>query len=114
MVLDNVDTTALFDLQTGHSQPLIWNMPRTSIDRVLVTTQFQGCADRVTKPAGSLADHVTPMGPEEAVSLFRKALPNDSTAIAVILELAKALDYLPLAIKQAAAYVRNRQPHKEL
>ena len=52
---------------------------------------------------------VEPMGKSHALTLFRKKLYNDLNDDEV-LDLLESLDYMPLAISQAAAYIRQRAP----
>ena len=49
--------------------------------------------------------YVAPMPYQEAVSLLRASIPGDKSSESEAIELANALDCLPLAIKQATGYI---------
>jgi len=109
IILDNADTSEIFDKTSTQKHPYIWYIPRSKDGRVLMTTRSLGIAEGF-KDDDSALIHVTAMTPSEAVDLFHKSLPNDKTPVPQVEELAKALDFLPLAIKQAIAYIRFFKP----
>ncbi|KAJ5585729.1 hypothetical protein N7450_005516 [Penicillium hetheringtonii] len=120
LILDNIDddwfihkpiTTAL-DIQTNNSsntatRPLLEYLPRTSNSSVIVTSRSKEIALK-------LADHkdlieVQPMTKTEAIALLEKKLdlPGENEGI---VKLAEALEFMPLAIVQAAGYIIHRSP----
>jgi tetratricopeptide (TPR) repeat protein len=120
LVLDNVDDArfllggqAKVDGQDPSSnapviqKPLREYLPHCKRGSILVTT-------RNTQAARSLVEqrdivHVEPMDEAQALALFEKKLEaqRDSGHVA---ELAALLEYMPLAIVQAAAYISQRAP----
>jgi NB-ARC domain len=109
IILDNADTSEIFDKTGTQKHPYIWYIPRSKTGRVLMTTRSRGIGERFQDDDSALI-HVTAMASSEAVELFHNSLPNDKTPIAQVEELAKTLDFLPLAIKQAIAYIRYFKP----
>jgi hypothetical protein len=120
LVLDNVDDArfllggqAKVDGQSPTTnapviqKPLREYLPHCERGSILVTT-------RNTQAARSLVErrdvvHVKPMDEAQALALFEKKLEaqGDSSHVA---ELAALLEYMPLAIVQAAAYISQRAP----
>lgn len=74
-----------------------------------MTTRSRGIGEQFKDDDAALI-HVTAMAPSEAVELFRNSLPEDKTPVSQVEELAKTLDFLPLAIKQAISYIRAFEP----
>ena len=74
-----------------------------------MTTWSRGIAERLVSYDSGVI-HVPGMTTSEAVDLFKASLPNDTTPVSKVEELAKALDFLPLAIMQAVAYIRSFKP----
>ncbi|KAF8534452.1 hypothetical protein BDD12DRAFT_895849 [Trichophaea hybrida] len=120
LVLDNADNILDFfsqDIDNGESingteitrtEGLAEFIPRGTKGTVIVTT-------RNYELAGNLADvdvlHKEKMSPGEAMQLFTKQCPTardfkQDSAISLLLE---ELHYLPLAIVQAAKYLRHNQ-----
>ncbi|KAF2259711.1 putative kinesin, partial [Lojkania enalia] len=112
LVLDNVDD-ATFLLETpssnsiNASKPLRQYLPNSQNGCVLITSRNKGAALKLVE----LRDIITvePMDEPLAMALFEKKLgvQEDSKNIA---ELAAALEFMPLAIVQAAAYISQRTP----
>ena len=120
LVLDNVDSTDLLsevgdagqrgqgtgvDCEPG--QPMSAYLPQSSNGSILVTSRSQAVALTLVEEKDIIA--VQPMVPVHALSLFEKKLgplgQGDDT-----MELAAALEFMPLAIVQAAAYISQRAP----
>ncbi|KAH7108877.1 P-loop containing nucleoside triphosphate hydrolase protein, partial [Dendryphion nanum] len=118
LILDNVDDARfLLDSQaTGHGQtagsdstprPLRDYLPRCDRGSILVTTRNREAALELVEERDIIT--VEPMDKAQALALFEKKLgaKEDSTEVN---ELAAALEYMPLAIVQAAAYITQRAP----
>ncbi|RMZ67023.1 kinesin light chain [Pyrenophora seminiperda CCB06] len=122
LVLDNVDDARfLFDvLASGNGQgqgqinntqiirkPLREYLPHCERGSILVTTRNREAALKLVERCDII--RVEPMDEEEGVALFRKKLEAqaDNSDIA---KLAAVLEYMPLAIVQAAAYISQRAP----
>lgn len=104
LILDNADDPDVFGSMNDHEKSLIPYLPRSSKGHILITSRFQRVALTLVSGGDSLI-HVTPMTPQEAVSLLRTRVPDDRSTESKAIELVKALDYLPLAIKQATGYI---------
>ena len=111
LVLDNADNIIDFHPQNqptdrngeDHSDGLAQFIPHGSKGTVLVTTRDYSIADKLAD-TNILSKHH--MNPEEAMQLFKDRFSNaveDATSAMLLLQ---ELEYLPLAIVQAAAYMR--------
>lgn len=83
-------------------------IPQSRNGSVLVTTRNRGLATRMVNENEII--EIEPMIEVEAIDLFTKKLriKEDVEAIA---KLSKILEYMPLAIVQAAAYISERAPY---
>ena len=108
LILDNIDD-AHFLTETGdrNSQPLLAYLPQSENGRILITTRSKGIALKLVEEREIIA--VEPMAESHAITLFEKKLGvlGDSNDIA---QLVAALEFMPLAIVQAAAYISQRAP----
>jgi tetratricopeptide (TPR) repeat protein len=124
LVLDSVDDVRfLLDVQatrTGQSQttnaqvfqkPLREYLPHCELGSIIVTTRNKEAALKLVELRDIIA--VEPMDESQAIELCEKKLGaqgdsqyNRTDAI----ELAAALEYMPLAIVQAVAYISQRAP----
>jgi tetratricopeptide (TPR) repeat protein len=113
MIVDNADDSAVFFPPPGTTQeaevePLSDFLPQSPNGTILITSRSQDVARRLTGRGDCLIE-VKPMDEDEALALLEAKLSfnvNEDDAI----ELLKALDYMPLAITQAAAYIEQRAP----
>ena len=118
LILDNVDDASFlfeaqphFDGQSKDSstsrRPLHDYLPRGQNGSVLVTTRNKDAALRLVEAQDIIL--VEPLDPQDAQNLLHKKLAQagDQGDIA---ELADALEYMPLALVQAAAYISQRMP----
>jgi len=117
LILDNVDDASFLldtrrmsrDGQTNdeNSRPLVWYLPQSQNGSILITTRSREAARKLVIPRNIIA--VEPMSKADALALFEKKLgaQNDSNDVAA---LAYALEYMPLAIIQASAYICEQQP----
>jgi tetratricopeptide (TPR) repeat protein len=115
MVLDNADDEELWitpatqesaqqDSQQ-QSAPLICYVPRGSHGYVLITARNSQLGKTLTKVKEKPID-VLPLRPKDAEILLRSKLSeDDKISLEDANDFTKALDYLPLAITQAAAYL---------
>ena len=116
MVIDNADDKDVFfeKRQTIASQspqsqrcdlPFVMYLPQASgIGSMLITSRNRDAAFRLTDNVENLID-VPYMGKEDAVALLCKKLPHDQSSDEQRLQLIELLEYLPLAITQAASYI---------
>ena len=120
LILDNIDNPDLLSEvgdagQQGQGtgkdderrQPITAYLPQSQNGSILVTSRSKDVALKLVEEKDIVA--VQPMAPVHALLLFEKKLgpldQGDDTA-----ELAAALEYMPLAIVQAAAYISQRAP----
>ncbi|KAL8944298.1 MAG: hypothetical protein Q9211_000638 [Gyalolechia sp. 1 TL-2023] len=88
-------------------QPLSAYLPQSQHGSILVTSRSKAVALNLVEEKDIIA--VQPMAPSDALVLFKKklgSLVEDDN----LTELADALDFMPLAIAQAAAYISQRAP----
>jgi hypothetical protein len=118
IVLDNVDDACFFlDVQANSggqgaasrsaARPLCDYLPHCERGSILITSRSKEAASKLVEQHDFLS--VEPMDKAEGMTLFEKKLgaQEDSGDIA---ELAAALENMPLAIVQAAAYILQRAP----
>ncbi|KFZ14930.1 hypothetical protein V502_05841 [Pseudogymnoascus sp. VKM F-4520 (FW-2644)] len=120
MILDNVDDGSVFfgnnDVFRGvspHNQaidsqpPLEEFLPQSRHGSILITSRNSTAADNLVGTFGKLVP-VEPMKEKDSVDLLKTKIPLDKCSEADLKELAEALEGIPLAITQAAAYIRSR------
>ncbi|KAJ5225044.1 Tetratricopeptide-like helical [Penicillium chermesinum] len=112
LVLDNIDDeeilTAVSPSESVNSDLSIWAyFSQLTKGFIVVTSRNRAVAARIAEDYDILS--IEPMDRAQAVSLFTKKLaaPVDENDV---FELTKALDFMPLAIVQAAAYIKQRAP----
>ncbi|KAK3178504.1 hypothetical protein OEA41_000640 [Lepraria neglecta] len=120
MVLDNADDKdILFGLDSPMEQdqqqkplpaPLAKYIPYSSSGAMLITTRDRSVGESIVdRPAKSVTD-VMPFGVDDARQLLRNRFPDSGHwSEAGTLELLEHLNYLPLAISQATAYIREER-----
>ena len=113
MILDNADDDELWlgsnarTPSSGSSLPLIDYLPRCDHGGILVTTRDSQLGYRLTESKQSPIQ-ITRFEPDEARLLLMAKLADDKTLSRDNAdELTSALEYLPLTITQAAAYLRQ-------
>lgn len=119
LVLDNLDNDAVLDLPPGAASPanlpntsdqprsLLDYLPQTQNGAVLITTRTKSVAHKLVEPRDTIP--IDPMTEADAIELLAKKLdssPDDTD----LRKLAAVLEYMPLAIVQAAAYIQKRAP----
>lgn len=125
MFIDNADDMEVFtssttrgrgtedDLTSKSTTVLLDLIPQSSNGSVVVTSRSRDVAFRLT---GDYEDiiRVSPMDQKEAVTLLQNrlkiSLDEGSADHADAVSLVEALDHMPLAISQAASYIRQRSP----
>ena len=85
---------------------LLTYVPQVNHGKVLISTRNREVAYNLTNDEDCLI-HVPPMSRIEGMELLRSKLPKDKSPEYDMIELAEELDFLPLAIKQAAAYISS-------
>ncbi|PSN59063.1 TPR domain protein [Corynespora cassiicola Philippines] len=116
LVLDNVDDARfLVDIPIAERdgaadprntpKPLRSYIPQSERGSVLVTTRNKGAALRLVERRNIIS--VQPMNDVQASALFEKKLEKEEDPIDID-KLVEALEYMPLAIVQAAAYITQR------
>lgn len=106
IVLDNVDDGYLFESRSGEA-PLATFLPQARHGSILMTSRNRGVATTFAFERDVL--DVQPMTSLHACSLLERKLSVQSKP-EDILRLAEALEFMPLAIVQAAAYINKRAP----
>ncbi|KAF4637077.1 hypothetical protein G7Y89_g980 [Cudoniella acicularis] len=118
MVLDNADDAEVWiepAIQQSSEEdgpyrlaPLIDYIPRGSHCFVLITTRNGQLGKRLVEVKSGKPIDVLPFSPKDAENLLRRKLSeNDDISQEDANEITEALDYLPLAITQAAAYLNQ-------
>ena len=88
-------------------------LPVCSHGSMIVTTRSRAVANRLASRSKTIV--LEPMSYENAVSLLQKKLgPSDKATNSAKMRLAAALGFMPLAIKQAAAYINNSTPRSSV
>jgi hypothetical protein len=111
LVLDNADDAAVFaktDNGSALQQPLSRYIPSSRHGSVLVTSRTKRAAVQVVEDSDIIP--IEPMHDAAAHALLRKKLGDIAEEDDSITQLATTLDHMPLALVQAAAYIRERAP----
>ena len=121
MILDSADDINVFystddeaAQTTGRAEkrPLWTYLPQSSNGSILVTTRYHDIAFRLIGSHNGIID-VGPMDQTHALALLETKLEDESDMNATT-ELVKALEYIPLAITQAAAYIQRMKPRSSI
>ncbi|KAH8645358.1 hypothetical protein BX600DRAFT_444524 [Xylariales sp. PMI_506] len=120
LVLDNVDdATFLFErdekqlgqmiggIGRNEQEPLVSYLPRCSNGSILITTRSTDAAQKLVEEDDIIV--VKTMTQNEAVTLIENKLGTQDNR-GEVCELVTALECMPLAIVQAAAYISKRAP----
>jgi tetratricopeptide (TPR) repeat protein len=112
MILDNADDIDVF--YPPHAQgesskitPLASYLPQSHNGSFLLTSRSKGAAARLSGGYKNIKE-VSAMNDSQGLQLFRNKLENVSNEEGAA-DLLLALDYIPLAITQAAAYINRRE-----
>jgi hypothetical protein len=120
LILDNIDDNRFFQEaplisldRTKHNiygiseYPLSTYLPLSSYGLVILTMQNKGMALRLVKENDIVI--VEPMDKTHAIALFEKKLRIQENSDNIN-ELTEALEFMPLVIVQAMAYIKQRGP----
>ncbi|KAF1818788.1 uncharacterized protein K489DRAFT_390952 [Dissoconium aciculare CBS 342.82] len=102
IVLDNADEVDFLVERTDRKASLLELLPVHDQGAVLITSRSMSAAARLVERSAIVP--VMPMNKEQATALLEKKLGRGKDNRA----LAAALDYMPLAMTQAAAYIQQR------
>jgi hypothetical protein len=115
LVLDNADDQEMFFGSGGRlSQDVLQQqlgrlaqyLPRSTHGSILITTRDRRVGERFAEQDHPI--NVQPLKAEDAKSMLLSRLPDQlSWTVAEVLELLESLQHLPLAIAQAASYIRE-------
>ncbi|KAI9855044.1 MAG: hypothetical protein M1813_000588, partial [Trichoglossum hirsutum] len=120
IIIDNADDLEVFTCPSGRHKgskdyvssnaaaALLESLPQSPNGSILITSRSRDVAFRLT---GNYADiiRVHPMDQSHALALLKNKLEGSfeqEDAVALV----EAIDYMPLAITQAAAYISQRAP----
>ncbi|KAI8680532.1 NACHT domain-containing protein [Fusarium keratoplasticum] len=117
MVLDNADSVEVFFPSWGahgsRDQPLASFLPKTGCGSIIITSRNTDAAERL---AGLDATYNVPtMEKSQALQLLQIRLGEDGAEDNVAMsDLVDVLNYMPLAITQAAAFINRRAPRMSI
>ncbi|KAH6869395.1 hypothetical protein B0T10DRAFT_568921 [Thelonectria olida] len=115
MILDSADEHGVLFGVNGNNhdgRSLATYLPQSRNGSILLTTRNRDLAHRLTGDHQAMIE-VGPMMEIDALKLLENKLGSLSDAI-IAADLVRALDFIPLAISQAAAYIRSRAPRTSL
>ncbi|KAJ5510416.1 Tetratricopeptide-like helical [Penicillium expansum] len=114
-ILDNVDDDQLLSMRNSTNaskKPLLGYIPRSQNGYVIITSRSREVALKLVDHKGII--EVNPMESSEALELLQRKLgqPGEiqQSEIQESEQLVDTLEFMPLAIVQAASYIRNRAP----
>ncbi|KAL5087837.1 hypothetical protein Trisim1_007488 [Trichoderma cf. simile WF8] len=118
IILDSADDSeVLYSTdQSGHSKrPLAAYIPKSRNGSIVLTTRNRGLATKLTGGHKYTID-VDTMSEADALTLLEKKMgsPLSPLDAGSAKDLVKALEYIPLAISQAAAYIQARGPRSSI
>ncbi len=106
MIIDNVDNAEAFFTEKVHGKPLVEYVPQSARGSLLYTTRNRDIGIDLTRNSDPIM--IPSMSQEEAQQLLGDHLMSSST-VEDRQNLLEELDYLPLAITQAVAYMTKRR-----
>lgn len=115
MIFDNADDVEVLlakdKIQDDAQAPMASYLPRVGNGKIVVTTRSLNAAEKLTS-SGRMIKRIPPMDEPQSLQLLRNKLDEEAEEAeeAVAMELVRALDCIPLAIHQAAAYINRRAP----
>ncbi|KAL1590352.1 hypothetical protein WHR41_00923 [Cladosporium halotolerans] len=121
LVLDNADDADFFlrkpsqtnkadssDTTRRSGRGYLDYLPSSDHGAILVTSRNEASALQIVEERNIVS--VQPMKEEEAVALLANKLTDQKGDLEQLEELAHSLDYVPLALAQAAAYIKQKAP----
>ncbi|KAL1864824.1 hypothetical protein Plec18167_009618 [Paecilomyces lecythidis] len=113
MILDNADNPDVFfsrKSSAGSGQESMASfLPKTDRGKILITSRTLNAAEKLTG-SHKLIQTVPIMNSSEALQLLQNKLSDGSYCDDAATSLVRALDFIPLAIDQAAAFINRRAP----
>jgi len=111
MIIDNADEDDVFFASDAmaKNKPLEGFLPQTPNGTILITSRNMATAVNLVGTHGTIV-RVEPMNEEEALALLRTRVPFDDADNESAKALVQTLEYVPLAIIHAAAYIKTRAP----
>ena len=106
MIIDNVDNSKAFFKENTYGKPLVAYVPQSAKGSLLYTTRNRDIGVDLTHNRDPIM--IPSMSQEEAQQLLGEPLMSSST-VKDRQDLLEELDYLPLAITQAVAYMTKRR-----
>ncbi|MCJ1360715.1 MAG: hypothetical protein MMC33_010724 [Icmadophila ericetorum] len=120
LILDNVDDASFLvearnigqdgqpnSIDSGNMRPLLSYLPQCPNGSILITTRSKDAALKLVEPRDIIP--IEPMSPADALTLFENKVGRHNNGDDAV-ELAAALEFMPLAIVQAAVYISQRIP----
>ncbi|KAF6806860.1 Kinesin light chain 5 [Colletotrichum plurivorum] len=107
MVIDNADDIQMLFSKNDNETYLSY-LPKRENSKILITSRSWDAADKLTGN-GRMIFRVPIMEEAQALQLFQTKIGRDVNE-AASLRLIDTLDYVPLAVNQAAAYIYKRSP----
>lgn len=104
MIIDNADEMDMFSAEPTASN-LARYIPDCPHGTILITTRNQQVGIRITRGRGLV--EVPPMDLRDCEQLVNQIMPGSDVGSNEMRQLAETLDYLPLAISQAAAFMQE-------
>ncbi|EXA36844.1 hypothetical protein FOVG_12726 [Fusarium oxysporum f. sp. pisi HDV247] len=112
MILDNADDINLFWRKGTDEQLLASFLPKRQNGTILITSRSLDVAERLTGSHKNIFQLST-MDEAQGLHLITNKLTGEFDNDAAV-ELLQVLDYIPLAITQAAAYINRRSPRESV
>ncbi|OIW27995.1 TPR-like protein [Coniochaeta ligniaria NRRL 30616] len=116
MFLDSADDSDVFysSVDDSGGRPLASHLPQSRNGSIVITTRDGNLASRLTGDERRLIK-IGSMTEADALTLLERRLGGLSdTEKSMGVDLLRALDLVPLAISQAAAYIQKRRPRSSL
>ncbi|KAF5637859.1 kinesin light chain [Fusarium sp. NRRL 52700] len=112
VILDNADDVNLFYPKGTDVRPLASLLPRAPHGAILVTSRSLDVAERLTGSHKNIFK-VSTMDETQGLHLITNKLTGEFEHDAAV-QLLRVLEYIPLAITQAAAYINRRSPRESV
>ncbi|KAL6904231.1 TPR-like protein [Trichoderma evansii] len=115
IILDSADSREVLygsDESDGGQRPLATYLPQSRNGSVVVTTRSRDVAYKITGSNKNIIE-IGPMAQTDALILLEKKLESLSD-VDIAKNLIHALECVPLAITQAAAYIQSRVPRSSI